>query len=76
MTRDCNYEVLKRGFIRLSLIILHFYFGESFVIFLDNGISQNLSAFTSITAKIIHRDFRHVPQALKVMFTVELRRQE
>ena len=59
-----------------SLIILHFYFGESFIMFFVKGISQNLSAFTSITAERKHRDFHHVPQTLKVMFTVELRRQE
>ena len=58
------------------LIILHFYFEESFIMFFDKGISQNLSAFTSITAEIKHRDFHHVSQTLKVMFIVELRRQE
>ena len=30
--------------------------------FFDKGISQNLSAFTSVTAEIQHHDFHHVPQ--------------
>ena len=44
--------------------------------FFNKEISGSLSVFTSITVERKHCDFHHVPQILKVMFAVELRRQE